>query len=80
VGVLHRIYFDTNDQLAKDFYDLSLSRSQEDLARIDEAERAGLRVVIYMTGELELQTILEFDKEAQRWGARAVKGTTIHYY
>jgi len=38
-----------------------------------------MRVVIYMTGELEMEATLEFDQKYGRWMARPIEGTTKIY-
>jgi len=75
---LHRIYFDTN---AGDGarYDLGLRGSLEDIAPISDQLQDGMRVVIYMTGELEMEATLEFDQKYGRWMARPIEGTTKIY-
>jgi hypothetical protein len=55
---LRRIYFDTNegDGTGDDIrYDLGLRRSREDIAAISDQLQEGMRVIIYMTGELEME-------------------------
>jgi len=75
---LARIYFDTN---AGDGarYDLGLRGSLEDIAPISDQLQDGMRVVIYMTGELEMEATLEFDQKYGRWMARPIEGTTKIY-
>ena len=34
-----------------------------------------MRVVIYMTGELEMEAILVFDSEWEAWTAKPISGT-----
>jgi hypothetical protein len=39
----------------------------------------GLRVIIYMTDELEMDATLEFDQSQDAWMARPIAGTTKLY-
>ncbi len=79
LSAMHRIYFDTNeasyDEDGGCRYDLSLPSSMRDLASIEEP-RDGMRVVIYMTRELEMEATLEFDVKLGHWMARPIEGTT----
>ncbi|MGO9485812.1 MAG: hypothetical protein ACLPX9_14700 [Rhodomicrobium sp.] len=76
---IHRIYFDTNEGPDNERYALWLRRSLEDMAPISGQLYDGLQVIIYMTGELEMEAILEFDKSHGAWMARPIEGTTKHY-
>jgi hypothetical protein len=71
---LHRIYFDTNDG-TMDGYPLYCRGSLEDIQPIADKLKEGMRVVIYMTGELEMEAILEFDHGNSLWIGRPIKGT-----
>jgi hypothetical protein len=77
---LYRVCFDTNDIAEGGSYDLCLQRSREDLAAIGDKLCDGLRVVIYMVGELEMEAALYFDAELKHWTATPIEGTTKHYY
>ena len=72
-----RIYFDTNEGLPdRDGYGLWLDASREDLARIPGGPKTGMRVTIYMTGELEMEAVLAFESANKVWVARPIAGTT----
>ncbi len=67
---MHRIYFDTNDQPDQERFGLWVLGSLADIAPIAGQLRDGLRVVIYMTGEMEMEAVLEFDPAWNAWTAR----------
>ncbi len=71
---LHRVYFDSNNMLDGVRYDLGLPASKCDLSRIPEL-KDGLRVIICMTNEFEMEAILEYDQAAGCWGAVPIDGT-----
>ena len=73
---MHQIYFDTNEGPDNARYGLWLRRSLEDIEPIAHELRDGLRVIIYMTGELEMEAVLEFDEKLNAWMARPIAGTT----
>jgi hypothetical protein len=72
---MHRIYFDTNEGV-ENGYGLWLPTSKEDIGRIPDGPQDGMRVIIYMTGELEMEAVLAFMPERGAWIARPVPGTT----
>jgi hypothetical protein len=72
---LYRIYFDANDGTAHDGYPLACRGALDDVEPIADKLKEGMRVIIYMTGELEMEAILEFDHGTSHWIARPVKGT-----
>jgi hypothetical protein len=77
---MHRIYFDTNHRLPdRDGYPLSLDTAEKDLARIPGGPQEGMRVVIYMTDELEMEAVLAFDSKWSIWMAIPIAGTIKHY-
>jgi hypothetical protein len=79
---MHRIYFDANEATFEPGvcrYDLGLRSSVKDLAEIVD-KHDGMRVIIYMPGELEMEATLEFDAKYGCWMARPIPGTTNHYY
>ena len=71
---MYRIYFDTNEGTL-DGYNLWLDRSKKDLAAIPGGPREGMLVIIYMTGELEMEAVLGFSADDSSWIARPVLGT-----
>jgi hypothetical protein len=74
---LPRVMFDTNEGSMAGGYWLS----KRDLEAIGPALKQGLRVIIYMPDELEMEAILEFDyagsswREEGSWIGRPVPGT-----
>jgi hypothetical protein len=79
---LHRIYFDTNERhfdIRGIRYDLGLPGSFTDIAPIAGQLHEGMRVIIYMTGELEMEATLEFDRNSGGWMARPIEATTKIY-
>ena len=76
---MHRIYFDTNTGPDNERYGLWVAGSLHDLAPIADQLHDGLHVIIYMTGELEMEAVLEFDAGWDGWAARPVPGTTRYY-
>jgi hypothetical protein len=74
---MHRIYFDSNEGTGgDDGYGLWLDASRKDLARIPGGPREGMQVVIYMTGELEMEAVLAFNAAIEAWMAVPITGTT----
>jgi hypothetical protein len=67
---LHRIYFDANDGPDPDRFGLWVEGSRRDIEPIADQLRNGLRVIIYQTGEMEMEAVLEFDPEWNAWTAR----------
>jgi hypothetical protein len=77
---VHRIYFDTNaGSPDHDGYPLWFETSKQDLARIPDGPQEGMRVVIYMTGELEVEAVLAFDPKWKVWMGMPIAGTTKIY-
>ena len=73
---MHRVYFDGNEgPEGVERYGLWLDRSLEDLARIPGGPGEGMRVIIYMTGEIEMEATLEWDARWNGWTGRPVEGT-----
>jgi hypothetical protein len=72
---MHRIFFDTNEGTHAAGYELRLPASIADLAALGDELREGLRVVIVMPDELEMQADLSFDRESGYWIAAPVSGT-----
>jgi hypothetical protein len=76
---LARVYFDTNEGNHDYGYWLQLEASRNDLKLIGDRLKDGLRVVLYMTGELELQAYLKFDKAYGYWVGMPIEGTIVYY-
>jgi hypothetical protein len=72
---LYRIYFDTNDGTMSDGYPLCCKGSLEDIQPIAHQLKEGMRVIIYMTGELEMEAILEFDRGNNFWIGHPIEET-----
>ncbi len=68
---MHRIYFDGNEG-TETGYGLWLGRSIEDLAKIPGGPKEGMKVTIYMTGEIEMEAVLEWDERCKCWTARPI--------
>lgn len=79
---LPRVAFHTNDPREPGVsYDLDLlENSRADLARLGDRLREGLRVVLYETGELEVEAVLHFEPDAKIWIGMADWSTIKHYY
>lgn len=75
---LPRIYFDTNEQDTGGAYILSVFGAQDDIKRLGDLLRPGMRVLLYMTDELEVEATLEYDSVYKRWLGRADL-STIRY-
>jgi hypothetical protein len=76
---VHRIYFDSNDGPDDERFGLWVAGSLEDIEPIAAELKDGLHVIIYMTGEMEMEAVLEFDTDWNAWTARPVPGTTKFY-
>jgi hypothetical protein len=73
---MHRVYFDGNEgPEGVERYGLWLSKSVEDLAKIPGGPREGMRVLIYMIGEVEMEATLEWDAKWGGWTGRPIEGT-----
>ena len=75
---MHRVFFDSNDGGHGHGYMLSLPKSLEDLAAIGGDLVEGLRVVIYMPRELEMEADLSFSATDGCWVAHPVEETLVH--
>ena len=72
---MHRIFFDTNEGSHSIGYWLHLKKSREDLDGIKADLVNGLRVIIYMPEELEMEANLLLDAEVGTWLAMPIDGT-----
>ena len=61
---LSRVYFDGNEATETNLYGLWLTKSVEDLAKISGGPKVGMKVSIYMIGEIEMEATLEW---SERW-------------
>ena len=66
---MHRIYFDTNDGAEDGRYGLWVRGSLKDITPIADQLYDGLRVIIYMTGEVEMEAVLRYDSDRSAWTA-----------
>jgi hypothetical protein len=73
---MHRVYFDSNEGTETGDYGLWLDKSKEDLAKIPGGPKEGLKVTIYMIGEIEIEAILVWNAPWNGWSARPIDGTT----
>ena len=62
-----RIYCDFNDAIDETRYTLSCVGAMRDIERLTGQLHDGLRVVLYMTGELEAEGTIQFDPQYQCW-------------
>jgi hypothetical protein len=78
---MYRVSFSGNDFDSNDWnnrrYFLHLPQSVVDLAAIPDGPKECLRVIIYETGELEMEAVLEFDEKWGCWVARAFHDTIV---
>jgi hypothetical protein len=72
---MQRIYFDSNEGPDDQSYGLWLSKSIDDLAKIPGGPKEGMRVTIYMIGEIEMEGTLEWNARWDAWTARPLEGT-----
>jgi hypothetical protein len=72
---LHRIYFDENEGDALGRYDLGIPGSLRDIPPIAGELKEGMRVLIYMGDDFELEATLEYHAQFARWMARPIDGT-----
>jgi hypothetical protein len=78
-GAMYRIYFDTNEADDHGRYTLTCRGSLDDIAPIADKLHVGLHVIIYMTGELEFEAVLDLDERHNIWVASPI-WSTIKYY
>ncbi len=64
---MHRIFFDANTGNHEEGYELRFALSLADLESIGDELREGLMVILYMPGELEIKSVLSFDKKCGFW-------------
>jgi hypothetical protein len=76
---MRRIYFDSNERPDSERYGLWVKGSLQDIEPMADQLHNGLHVIIYMTGELEMEAVLEFDAAWNGWTAHPVPGT-IKYH
>jgi hypothetical protein len=67
---LPRIYFDTNSADEDFRYKLDMVGSLRDIKRLGDVLRPGIRVLLYMPDEVEVEATLEFDEAQHRWLGR----------
>lgn len=67
VADLPRIYFDSNAATEDGRYILSIAGSLKDIRSLGDSLRPGMRVLLYMTDELEVEATLELDGARQTW-------------
>lgn len=64
---LPRIYFSTNDPAGDNRFGLDFPRALRDLGAMEGAPQAGMRVLLYDVGEVEVEGNLEWDDINSRW-------------
>ena len=72
---LPRIFFDTNEGTPKNGFWLHLAGSRHDLEALGDRLCEGLRVLLYMPAELEIEAVLKFDREFDLWVGMPVAST-----
>jgi len=72
---MHRVYFDGNEGTETGCYGLWLDRSIEDLAKIPNGPKEGMKITIYMIGEIEMEAMLEWSERWKGWVARPILET-----
>jgi hypothetical protein len=72
---MHRIYFDTNEGDARGRFDLGIPGSLHDIEPIAPQLTDGMRVILYDSEELEVEAVLEYDQNYQRWMADPIWST-----
>ncbi len=74
---MYRIYFDSNERTVEGNYILSIPGSLKDMEPIADRLHDGLRVIIYMGREVEMEAVLEFNPDPKwgGWTAKAIDGT-----
>lgn len=75
LGDMYRIYFDSNEGTETGAYGLWLSKSVEDLAKIPGGPKDGMKVTIYMIGEIEMEAILEWNPQWNGWTGWPIMGS-----
>ena len=64
---LPRIYFSTNDPIGDNRYGLDFPTALRDIAAMERVPQAGMRVLLYDVGEVEVEGCLEWDEINCRW-------------
>jgi hypothetical protein len=74
---LPRIYFDANetDDSGPNAYLLSIFGAQEDIQLLGDSIRPGMRVLLYMADELEVEATLQYNSQNQYWVGHADMST-----
>lgn len=76
---MYRVYFDSNNGNMEWGYNLNLEASRNDLALIGKHICNGLRVIIYMPDELEMEAEIEYLSKLKYWKAIPIEGTMRYY-
>jgi hypothetical protein len=74
----HAVFFDSNDSNGDGDFFLTTSRSEKDLSGIGADLKDGLRVMLVMPDEFEVEGALCFDARLKCWLGRA-DFATIRY-
>jgi hypothetical protein len=72
---MHRIYFDSNEGDERGRFDLGIPGALRDIEPISSDLTDGMHVILYDNEELEIEAVLEFDQEYQRWMASPLWNT-----
>ena len=72
---MYRIFFDTNSCDERGRYSLSIAGALKDIEPIADQLFEGLKIIIYMGDELEMQAVLTFDASSRAWMADPISET-----
>lgn len=75
---LYRIYCDGNAVDERGRFDLGIRGSLRDIEPIADKLQEGMRVVLNMEDEIEMEATLEFDPKHNQWWAQPIKDTKKH--
>ena len=72
---MYRIFFDTKSCDERGRYSLGIAGAMKDIEPIADHLFEGLRVIIYIGDELEMQAVLTFDASSRVWMADPISET-----
>ena len=72
---MHRIYFDENARDEQGRCNLGMRGSLRDIEPIAAELADGMHVILYDNEELEVEAILQYDTQHQRWMASPIWST-----
>lgn len=74
---MHRVFFDVNEG-NQCGYKLNLPHSIIDISSIDDGIKDGMRIIIYMPDELEMEAIAKYSENYNCWIAIPILSTLKH--